>query len=211
MDKATQWNSAPVKVCVTLSHPTVSEPLDDNNSLATEILLAATVADVVDIKDKRAIDMMGVAHDYTECVVSTVRGSRRKCTFRLQDDSKATLSVTIWRPGTDSFDFLSLLEKKVVRIFGLSTDFYNGGLQLTAMNDMLILPGGGSEKAQALNKSQDELLSLDGKDFVSVTGAPSISTDGEASLTFALCYTPRAMLKMELRRWCLGNCRFGRQ
>ena len=73
---------------------------------------------VAEIKDKRSIDVMGVAADYNENEVSTAQGPRRKCSFTLRDQTKTMIVVTIWRPVGDKENFSDQLNGKAVRIFG---------------------------------------------------------------------------------------------
>ena len=186
LDKTDQkWNSASVKVTVLLSPPTQAKELsgDAAKKMAIEVVPPASVADVAEIKDKRSIDVMGVASDYNENEVSTAQGPRRKCSFTLRDHTKTMIGVTIWRPVGDKENFSDKLNGKAVRIFGLATSFYQDVLQLTALNDFQIHPAGNSARAKALESGQQELLNMANDDLTTITGIPSMSTEGEAALT----------------------------
>lgn len=185
LDKTDQkWNSASIKFTVLLSQPTRAEalPEDAAEKMATEVAPPASVADVIHIRDKRAVDIMGVASEFAESEVSTAQGTRRKCTFTLRDDTKSIISVTIWRPSGDKQDLASQLNGKAVRIFGLSTSFYQDVLQLTTLSDFQIYPAGTTERAKALESGQDTLLNMAAGELTTLTGVPSLSTEGEAGM-----------------------------
>ena len=186
LDKTDQkWNSASIKFTVLLSQPTHAQELagDAAKKMATEVVPPASVADVIHIRDKRAIDIMGVASEFAESEVSTVQGTRRKCTFTLRDDTKSIIAVTIWKPSGDTEDFESKLNGKAVRIFGLSTSFYQDVLQLTTLSDFQIYPAGTTERAKALESGQETLLKMAMDELTTLTGVPSLSTEGEAAMT----------------------------
>ena len=209
-----KWVSAPNKTVVMLDGSTVStQATTTDGDLATECVPPHNVEAVAALMDKRCIDLMGVLKDVQDAVVQTKVGPRRKLTLTLLDksDSQAcVVQVAVWQDekSTQMADLLETHKGGVVRLFAVSTDFYNGKLMLSASNSFEVKDGGRHARAEALRTLSNEMKNLPDEQLCSLTGSweggggGSVSVEGNAVLT--MCSLLHS-LKDSLRQDCLAE------
>ena len=186
-----RYNSCPNKVTVTLSTTTASPAEDD--TLADEVVPAHGVNNILQLCDKRSIDLMGVLRDTEDNgVIATAKGKRQKYTLNIVDQTDADagtyhVQIALWdAPESQWGSDLAKYKGSVVRLFGIYADFPNGNLALTASSSFRVADAGGSDKAKRLQQASADLLTGDAVTVAAAatrSAGASLSTEGDAVLT----------------------------